>query len=603
MKRKSPINNNPLPSTHIHSPISFLLRTAAPFAGWMALAALLGVATVGSGIGLMATSAWLIASAALHPSIAELEIAIVGVRFFGIARGVLRYLERYVTHHVTFRLLARLRVWFYAAVEPLAPAGLQTYRSGDLLTRAVADIETLQNFYGRVLAPPLVALFVGVGMWLWFATFDTRLANALALCLLVAGVGVPWLTRGLSGKPGKQLVTARAQLNATLVDAMQGIADLVAFGQARAWAERVQAQSRALARVQTRMARITGLHNALGTLLTSLCAVAILAVAIPLVTSGKLDGVYLAVLVLAAIASFEAVVPLPLAAQYWEGSMEAAGRLLEIGELGRSEVLISNTKLGIASAQTTRLAMTNSAISIRGLRFRYAPGEPLALDDIHFDLAPGGQIAIVGASGAGKSTLVNLLLRFWDYSQGSIRLAGRELGEIPLEQARTQIGVVGQNTFLFNATIRENLMLARREASQADLDRVAQQAQLYDFIQGLPQGYDTWIGEQGLRLSGGERQRLAIARALLKDAPILILDEPTANLDPVTERAVMDAIHTLMRGRATLLITHRLVGLERADEILVLAAGRSVERGRHAELMQVQGIYRRMWELQNQVLG
>ncbi len=589
-----------------HSPFLFLLQTSAPFVGWMALAALLGFATVGSGIGLMATSAWLIASAALHPSIADLQVAIVGVRFFGIARGVLRYLERYVTHQVTFRLLARLRVWFYAAIEPLAPAGLQSYHAGDLLARAVADIETLQNFYGRVLAPPLVALFVGVTMWLWFAAFDPRLGAALAALLLAAGIGVPLLTHWCSRRPGRQVIVRRARLTGTLVDAIQGAADLIAFGQAGAWMERVRTEGRNLARAQTRLAWITGLHGALGTLLTGLSAAAILAVAIPLVTSGRLDGVLLAVLVLAAMACFESVLPLPLAALHYESSLQAAARLLDIS--AQSSVVVQalsapqpNPPSEIRNPKS-EIQSPQSAISIEDLDFRYAPTEPLALDGIDLHLAPGGRLVIVGGSGAGKSTLVNLLLRFWDYSQGSIRLQGRELSEIPPEQARACIGVVAQDTFLFNATIRENLLLARRDATLADLDRVARQAQLYDFIHTLPLGYDTCIGEQGLRLSGGERRRLAIARALLKDAPLLILDEPTANLDPVTERAVMEAIYTLMEGRATLLITHRLAGLDRMDEILVLSAGRILERGGHARLLQVGGIYRRMWDLQNQVI-
>ncbi len=563
----------------------------------MALAALLGFATIGSGIGLMATSAWLIASAALHPSIADLQVAIVGVRFFGIARGLFRYLERYVTHQVTFRLLARLRVWFYSAVEPLAPAGLMRYRAGDLLTRAIADIETLQNFYGRVLSPPLVALLIGAIMWLFVARFDAAAANALVALLLFAGVGVPFLTHVLSRTPGRRLIALRAELNAVLVDGIQGIADVIAFGREGTWTSRVESLSRELVKWQTRMAWITGLHGALGSLLASFSAIAVLTLAIPLVTSGKLEGVYLAVLVLAAMASFEAVLPLPQAAQHLESSLQAARRLIEIGDWrlsGRRETRTSNLQSLIPNLQ--------SPISVSRLRHRYTTDAPYALDGINFDLPVGGRLAIVGPSGAGKSTLVNLLLRFWDYTEGSICLDGRELRDYTEEEARCKFGVVAQNTFLFNATLRENLLLARPGASPADLERVATQAQLGEFIRSLPQGYDTWIGEQGFRLSGGERQRVAIARALLKDAPILILDEATANLDALTERAVLQAIRTLMQGRATLIITHRLVALEEVDEILVLRAGRIVERGRHDELMQMNGVYRRMWELEHRRL-
>ncbi len=591
----------------------------------MALAALLGFATVGSGIGLVATSAWLIATAALHPSIADLQVAIVGVRFFGIARGVFRYLERYVTHQVTFRLLARLRVRFYSAVEPLAPAGLLRHRSGDLLTRAVADIETLQNFYGRVLAPPFVALLVVLAMWAFAAAFDARLANALVGLLLLAGAGVPLLTHLLSRAPGRRLIAIRADLNATLVEGIQGLADLLALGRTETWTRRVHALSDELVRWQRRMAWVTGLHSALGSLLTSLAAIAVLLIGVPLVDSGKLDGVYLAVLTLAAIAAFEAVLPLPQAAQHLEASLQAARRLLDIGDWSLGDLSLrgvpsearDDEAIPNAAAQINigdcfvappgLLAKTrpglpisdlHSLISITHLRFRYSPDAPYALDDITFDLPVGGRLAIVGSSGAGKSSLVNVLLRFWHY-EGSICLEGRELRDMAEEEVRAKIGVVAQSTFLFNATLRENLLLARPDASAADLERVVAQAQLDTFVRSLPNGYDTWIGEQGLNLSGGERQRLAIARALLQDAPILILDEATANLDALTERAVMQAIKTLMQGRTTLLITHRLVGLEDADEILVLRAGRIVERGRHDELMQMRGIYYRMRELGN----
>ena len=237
------------------------------------------------------------------------------------------------------------------------------------------------------------------------------------------------------------------------------------------------------------------------------------------------------------------------------------------------------------------------------VRFRYASDLAPALDGVTFTLPPGGTLAVVGVSGAGKSTLVNLLLRFWDADEGSISLGGRDLRDFAPDDARALISVVSQSTYLFNATIRDNLLLARPNAADADLIWATQAARLYDFVQALPDGLDTWIGEQGLGLSGGERQRLAIARAILKEAPLLIMDEATANLDAVTERTILHTVHTALADRTTLLITHRLVGLERADEILVLSAGRIVERGRHADLLLISGTYRRLWDLQNQVLA
>jgi len=558
----------------------------------MALAALLGFATVGSGIGLMATSAYIVAKAALQPSIADLQVAIVGVRFFGIARGVFRYLERLVSHDVNFRLLARLRVWFYKSLEPLAPARLMHYRSGDMLSRIVADIDTLEPVYVRVVAPPIVTVLVTILMWFFLWRYSLWLAITTLMFMALAGLGVPLLTRGLSRGPGRRLVSLRSELNASLVDGVQGVAELLAFGGEERYKERVGTLSRELAALQERMARIGGLHNSLTGLLTTLAVLAALIVAIPLVTAGELDGVSLAVLALAVIASFEAVAPLPSAAQYLENSLEAGRRLFEIVD---AEPPVHDPP---PPSPTPR----GYSLQLKNLRFRYAADEPPALDGVGFTLPQGGSLAVVGPSGAGKSTLVNLLLRFWEYDEGHITLGGQELRTYRGEDLRRMISVVSQHTYLFNATVRDNLLLARPDAGRAEIERVAREAQIHDFIESLPQGYNTWVGEQGLKLSGGQRQRLAVARALLKDAPILVLDEPTANLDSLTECDVMGAIHSLMVGRTTLIITHRLVGLEAVDEILVLRAGRVVERGPHHDLWQMGGFYRRMWDLQHQVL-
>ena len=569
-----------------------LLWLAAPFARQMALAVLLGFATIASGIGLMTTSAYLISKAALQPSIADLQVAIVGVRFFGIARGVFRYLERYVSHEVTFRLLARLRVWFYRALEPLAPARLMDYRSGDLLSRIVADIGTLENFYLRVIAPPCVAVMIAVLAALIMGAFDPWLAVALLGFMVLAGVGVPLLARTLSRPAGRGLVLVRAELNSALLDGIQGVADLLSAGKGARHRERVRALSREVGGLQARLASIGGMSNALKGLLMNLATLAILLIAIPLVSSGQLDRVYLALLVLAVLSSFEAVWPLPQAFQNLDSSLEAGRRLFEIVDAD-PVVIDPADPLPIPAGW---------GLQVQDLSLSYGPGEPPALDGISLALPRGHRLAVVGPSGAGKSTLVQVLLRFWDYQAGQILLEGRELREFGHEDLRRRIAVVSQRSHLFNATVRDNLLLARPGASQAEIIQAAEQAQIHSFIQSLPHGYDTWIGEQGLRLSGGERQRLVIARAILKNAPLLILDEPTAHLDALIERELMATLQELAVDRSVLLITHRLLGLERLDEILVLRAGRIIERGRHHDLVQMGGYYRRMWELQNQVL-
>ena len=580
-----------------------LLRIMMPYAGWMLLASLVGFLTIGSSIGLMGAAAYIIASAALHPSIAELQVAIVGVRFFGISRGAFRYLERLLSHQATFRLLTRLRVWFYQSLEPLAPARLMQYRSGDLLARIVADIGTLEQFYLRVIAPPLVALMVSALVLILMGSYHPMLALVVLAGLLAAGVLMPMVTLRLSRGAGRQAVHTRAQLNAALVDGVQGVAEQLAFNREDAYLRAIAGLDARLQRVQARLASVAGLQDGLFGLLVNLATLGVLIVAIPMVNDGHISGVSLAVLVLITIASFEAAAPLPAAWHHLEANLAAAGRLFEI---------VDAAPAVRDPAQPQPLPQTY-ALRVENVSFRYAPEDALALAGISLTLAEGKRVALVGPSGSGKTTLVNLLLRFWDYQHGHIWLGDpcapeanctRELREYQAEDVRRLLGVVAQNTHLFNATVRENLLMGRPntgkgiEAREADLMRVTKQAKVYDFVRDLPQGFDTWIGEQGVRLSAGQRQRLAIARVLLKDAPILIFDEPTANLDPVVEAALMQDLAQLTTGRTSLLITHRLVGLEAMDEILVMQQGTIVERGRHDGLMQAQGLYHRLWQLQ-----
>jgi ATP-binding cassette subfamily C protein CydC len=556
-----------------------LLALAVPLKGWMILASALGCLTIVSGIGLMATSAYLISAAALHPSIAALSLAIVGVRFFGIARGVFRYLERYLSHAVTFQLLARIRVWFYQALEPLAPArlmmlrrgNLTAYSSGDVLSRMVSDIETLQHLYVRLIAPPLVAALVGLLMWWFLGAFAGQLVLVFLLFYLMAGIGVPSLTYALSQRTAQRIVQIRSELNTVLVDSIQGLADLIAFGCEAAYTERIQKLNRSLVHQQTRLAWLGGMQNGLGKLLTNLALWTMLIVAIPLVRAGQLNGIYLGSLALATVASFEAVLPLSSAMHQLGSSQEAGKRLFEIVDASPSV------------RDTTAVSPTPQSydITVRNLSFRYNPDSPLALENISFTLPQGQCLALVGPSGAGKSTIVNLLLRFWDYEQGSILLGGHELRDYRQQDLARLVSVVSQDTHLFNTTIRENLLLAKPEASQQELEQAGQYACIHDFIESLPQGYETRIGEQGLCLSGGERQRLALARAFLKDAPLLILDEATANLDALTEQDVLHAIQTLRQGRTTLVITHRLTGLAMADQVIVLQQGRVKEHSMH----------------------
>jgi ATP-binding cassette, subfamily C, bacterial CydCD len=560
---------------------------------WVALSVLLSTLTIGSSVALIGTSSWLISTAALHPSVADLGVSVVGVRFFGISRGLFRYLERLVSHNVTFRLLARLRIWFYEKLEPLAPARLLEYKSGDLLARVIGDVETLENFYVRVISPSLTAVFIGIIVSIFFASFYLPIALVLLGFFLTLGLVLPLLAQLFSRAPGQRLLTQRAEIQSQLVDGIQGMADLLAFGQGARRARQIASTGQEYGLTQKQLARINGVHSALGTLLTNLGLWLVLLLTIPQVTAGNIKGVMLGTFALMTLASFEAVNPLPLAAQMWNSSREAAKRLFEVVDAEPAVKEAGEKSLEIGSPINLKVA---------NLSFAYPTQTVPALQEISFEVPALKSVAIIGPSGAGKSTLANLLLRFWDYELGEITLSGLSLKALNQDEVRKRIALVSQNSYFFNTSIRENLRLARRAISQEEMESAAGAAQIHEYITSLPRGYDTLIGEQGLRLSGGERQRLAIARALLKDAPILIFDEPTANLDPLTEKNVLATLFETMRGKTSLLITHRLVGLENVDEILVMDGGRIVEQGTHAELLQQGRLYRHLWELQNQML-
>jgi ATP-binding cassette subfamily C protein CydC len=462
-----------------------------------------------------------------------------------------------------------------------------------LLARIIGDVETLENFYVRVVSPPLTAIVVGTFTAIFLASFYPLLAPVFLTFYLSLGLLLPILAQTTSRKSAEQTITLRADLQTNLVDGIQGMADLIAYGRADQRLAQIAANADDYGNAQRRMARVTGIHSALGTLLTNLGMWSILYFTIPQVINGNLPGPMLASLTLLTLASFEAVTPLPLAAQMWNSAREAARRLFEV--VDTEPEIKEDTRYSKLDEQTSNIEFSN-------LTFTYPSQAIPALHNLTFDLRLSTSVAIVGPSGAGKSTIANLLLRFWDYKVGEITLSGESLKALNQDEVRARCGYVSQNTYFFNTSIYENLRFARKKVSREEIEAACKSAQIHDFILSLPKGYDTMIGEQGLRLSGGERQRLAIARALIKDAPILILDEPTANLDPLTEQQVLETLFKVMKQKTSLLITHRLIGLENMDEILVINHGQIIERGTHAELTGKESFYRHLLDLQNRIL-
>lgn len=586
----------PLLSARASGVLWRLLKMQLPLSKSALLAALLGCVLVASNLGLLSLAIYLISASSVVSLLTLLTVPIFFVRLLGLIRPLARYGERCLSHDLTFRLLTRLRTRIYACLEPLTPALQLGYRSGDVLARLIADVDELQHLYLYLLAPLLVAGGISALTFWLLAQWSWQVAMSGLFFLLLAWGGVPLLCWQLGRGLGARQLAWRAELKALLLDGLQGMADLLISGQASAYQQTIDALDARLGRSQARQGWIAGLQEALSELLKQGAVWTLLLLTVPLVKAGQLDAIYPGCLALALLASFEVVGPLGQVCQFFDRIRAAGHRLFAL--LDASPVVTDPAHpLQLLPSRPER----GCKLAFEHVSFAYAKGHEPDLHDITLHMRAGSKVALVGSSGAGKSTLLRLAMRTWDVDAGCITLNGEDLRRYALHDLRSLISVVTQDTYLFNATLRANLLLARPQASEEELLAALEQARLGACVRQLPAGLDTWIGEQGLRLSGGERQRLAIARALLKDAPLLLLDEVTANLDPQTEQEVLAALHTLMQGRTVLLVTHRLLGMEHMDEIIVLEDGRMLERGTHARLLEGQGRYARLWELQQSV--
>ena len=557
-----------------------------PVRGRLALATLIGAGAAGAAIGLIATSAWLISRAAQHPQESAIAVAIAGVQFFALARGLCRYGERLVGHDAALRALSDLRVKVYEHLERLAPLGLPVFGSGDLLARLIHDIDALQDLLLRVLPPFAIALGVGaatVALMIWMLP-----AAGLVLLagLLLAGTLVPWLTSTMAARREARQAAARAELTTTVLDLLQGAPELAVNGATAGQLERARRADGSLTRIAASTARTAGLGQGMTSLCCGLAMWGALAVGVSAVHAGQLNGVLLAGLALIPLVAFELVSGLPAATQTLQRVRGSAARV--------SEVMEAQAPV-IEPAHPLALPSSPYAIRARGVGFTYPRAPRPALAGVDLDLRPGRRVALVGPSGAGKSTLAGVLLRFLAYQEGSVALNGVELAELDGEDCRRVVGLVSQEAHIFDSTIEENLRLARREASEEELRAALAGVRLLEWVETLPAGLGTEVGEHGARLSGGQRRRLTVARALLADFPLLILDEPGEHLDTPTADAIVADLLSLSRSRATLLITHRLTGLQDVDEVLVMERGRIAERGSHAELLAAGNAYAALW--------
>ncbi|WP_284577468.1 thiol reductant ABC exporter subunit CydD [Streptomyces sp. 2P-4] len=567
-----------------------LRRVRAAARAWQGrfrLGLLLGALAVGCSVGLMAVSGWLISRASEQPPMLYLMMAVTATRAFGMGRAVFRYAERLVSHDAVLRMLADLRVSVFRRLERIAPAGLRGQRRGDLLARLVADADALQDYWLRWMLPVGTAVLVGSGSVAFAVWLLPEAGAALAAGLLAAGIGVPLVSGACARRAERRLAPARGELATRTADLLTGTAELAVAGALGRRKDAVAASDRTLTAIAARGAAATGLGSGLSALVCGLTVAAAAAFAAGAVQDGRLSGVAMAVAVLTPLAAFEAVAGLPQAVQSRQRVLRSAERLHEV--LDAPEPVAEPERPAEAPASPFPLRLT-------GLTARHPGQEHDALHGLDLVLEAGRRTAVVGASGAGKTTLAHVLLRFLDPAAGSYTLAGTDARTLGGDDIRRLVGLCAQDAHIFDSSVRENLRLARPAASEEDLRRALAGARMLDWAEGLPDGLDTLVGEHGERISGGQRQRLALARALLADFPVLVLDEPAEHLDLATADALTADLLAATEGRTTLLITHRLAGLEAVDEVLVLDGGAVVQRGPYAELASVDGPLRRLLE-------
>ncbi|MEU9625695.1 thiol reductant ABC exporter subunit CydD [Streptomyces luteogriseus] len=555
--------------------------------GRLGLALLLGSLALASAVGLMATSGWLISRASQQPPVLYLMMAVTATRAFGIGRAVFRYAERLVSHDAVLRMLADTRVAVFRRLERLAPAGLRRVRRGDLLSRLVADVDALQDYWLRWLLPAGAAVVVSAASVGFTAWLLPEAGAVLAAGLLAAGAGVPLLTGAVARRAEHRLAPARGVLATRVADLLTGTAELTVAGALPARTAQAREADGVLTRIASRAATATALGDGLTALISGLTVTAAALVGAQAVAAGRLDGVTMAVVVLTPLAAFEAVLGLPLAVQYRQRVRRSAERVYEV--LDAPEPVREPERPGQAPASPFPLV-------VAGLTARHAGQDRDAIAGLDLTLEEGRRIAVVGPSGSGKTTLAQVLLRFLDARAGSYTLAGVDAYGLRSDDVRGLVGLCAQDAHLFDSSLRENLLLARKDATEEQLRAALGRARLLDWADSLPDGLDTLVGEHGARLSGGQRQRLALARALLADFPVLLLDEPAEHLDLPTADALTADLLAATAGRTTLLITHRLAGLEAVDEVIVLDDGRVVQRGPYAELLAADGPLRGMAE-------
>ena len=556
-----------------------LFQLVRPWRGELALTFLLGLAHHSSIIGLSVISALLVGQVITG---GDLTVLLVLLGVFVPLAAFFTWAESWVAHDLAYRLLAEMRVDVYNKLDPLTPAYMVRRRSGDLVSIVGGDVELVEFFFAHTITPAFVAILVPAGVLATLAFVAWPIALVLSPFLLAVAIS-PFMAQKRSEGLGDELRSQLGDVHAHMVDSIQGMREISAFGQGSARTAEMVDNSWRFAYFQLRFLKERAFQIGFIEGMTALGGLAVLTMGAWLMTEGEISRPQLILSVILSVAAFAPISDIARTIKQLMETLAAARRLFVVHD----EPVPVVDGPGVQAHENG----LSPAISFDHVGFSYGHDEAQALHGVSFDVQAGQTVALVGRSGAGKTTCANLVMRFWDPGEGHVRLSGHDLRDYELDDLRRQIALVSQDTYLFNASIRDNLRLGKIEASDSEIEAAAQQANAHDFITAFPDGYDTLVGERGMQLSGGQRQRISIARAILKNAPVLILDEATSHLDAVNERQVRQALETLMAGRTTVVIAHRLSTIRDADRIVVLDNGHAVEQGSHHDLLASHGLY------------